>query len=115
MFSGSIIVTSDRPNALVTSWPTIRPSDYVSNCPSPYVSPLDRFGKTLFRILLRYGFPPPSEACESRVEGIATLYNSIMEHTATVVICKKNPNVSESGVNLRVDGRRPTKIYTKRR
>jgi hypothetical protein len=32
-------------------------------------------------------------------DGIVTAYNRIMEHTATVIICKKNPNVSESGVS----------------
>jgi len=30
--------------------------------------------------------------------GVATKYTSTTEHTATVIICEINPNVSESGV-----------------
>lgn len=32
-------------------------------------------------------------------DGIVMAYNNTMEHTATVTICKKNPNESESGVS----------------
>ena len=33
--------------------------------------------------------------------GVATKYTSTTEHTATVIICKMNPNVSESSVGTR--------------
>ena len=33
--------------------------------------------------------------------GRATAYKRTMEHTATVIICKKNPNVSESDISPR--------------
>lgn len=54
---------------------------------------------------------------ETGADGIAALYNNIMEHTATVIICRKNPNVSgvDLVAKLRFESLRPTKIYAKRR
>jgi len=39
------------------------------------------------------------EARRSGLDGLATAYNSIMEHNATIIICENNPKVSESGVS----------------
>jgi len=64
-----------------------------------YVAPPDRFGKTLCSILLMYPSLLPWESRRSCAGGVATMYKSIMEHIATVIICEKNPNVSERGVN----------------
>ena len=35
--------------------------------------------------------------------GIVIAYNSTMEHSATVIICKKNPNESENCVRHRTE------------
>ena len=68
-------------------------------CTPFYAASPDRLWKTLFRNLLMYPSLPPWEARRSCVGGAAAMYKSIMEHIATVIICKKNPNVSESSVS----------------
>jgi len=43
--------------------------------------------------------PSSREACRFGPDtGVATKYTSTIAHTATVIICKTNPNVSESSV-----------------
>jgi len=82
-----------------TTWPILRPSDYVGKLSHLLRIATRPFRENILRILLKYVFPLPMEVRRSCVEGTATLYNSIMEHAATVIICKKNPNVSESDVS----------------
>lgn len=43
--------------------------------------------------------PLSRETSRTCADGLTTTCNSNMEHTATIIICKKNPNVSESGVS----------------
>ena len=45
------------------------------------------------------------EARRPRADGKTMKCNSTMEHSAAIIICRKNPNVSKSGVS------RKTKIW----
>ena len=76
----------------------LHPSDHAGETPS-YAAQSDHSGKRLLRILLTYPFLPRWEARRSCPGGAASMYNSTMEHIATVIICKKNPNVSGSGIS----------------
>ena len=82
-----------------TAWSILRPSDYVGKLSHLLRVATRPFRENISRILLMDIFPPPWEVCRPCVDGIATLYNNIMEHAAIVIICKKNPNVSETGVS----------------
>ena len=90
------------------------PNDHASSTTS-YIPQSDHSGKRLLRILLTYPFPLLREARRSCAGGPATMYNSIMEHTATVIICKKTPNVSGRGVSPQTGIRAsvPTKVDPK--